>query len=74
MKSKIRSVNSPQFYLSEGDVYYNLDDLKNNLAKFVKVGTLKKEFFNNFVEKSLNDGKEIFIYSMDDAFVRCCAI
>jgi hypothetical protein len=74
MKSKIKSVNSPKFFLCEGEVYYNQDDIKSGQVKFVETGTLKKEFFNDFIENSINDEKEVYIYSMDDVFVRCCAI
>ncbi len=74
MKSKIKSVNSPKFILCEGKVYYNQDDIKSGQVKSVETGTLKKESFNDFIENSLNDEKEVYIYSMDDDFVRCCAI
>jgi len=74
MQYKIKSVKSPTFFLYEGDVYYNQDDIKSGQVKFVETGTLKKEFFNDFIENSLNDEKEVYIYSMDDKFVRCCAI
>ena len=73
-KNKIKSVNSPKFFLCDGIIFYSQDDIKSGQVKLIETGTLKKEHFNNFIEKSLTENKDVYIYSMDEEFVRCCAI
>jgi hypothetical protein len=74
MKTKIKSVNSPTFFLYKGEVYYEQVTNNSGQVDFVRTGTLDKKFFNEFLENSSIDKKDIYIYSMDDKFVRCCAI
>jgi hypothetical protein len=70
---KIRSLKQPSFFLNEeGKIYYNIEDIKNGQVKKVETGIIRKEFFDVFIENSLD--KDVYIYSIDDDFVRCCAI
>ena len=75
---KIKMLKHPDFILSEdGKVYYSYDEVidKNTKVKYVKSGTVKKDDFDNFMKNYINEGKEIlYIYSIDNEYVRCAVI
>ena len=75
---KIKMLKHSDFILSEdGKVYYSYDEVidKSTKVKYVKSGTVKKDDFDNFLKIYTNEGKEtIYIYSIDNEYVRCAVI
>jgi hypothetical protein len=48
MKSKIKLVNSPTFFLYKGEVYYEQVADNSGQVDFVRTVTLYKKLFNDF--------------------------
>lgn len=72
----IKLIKSPSFYYDGQNIFYNLEDIKdkNSLVTKISTGIIKKEYFDDFVENSLKEDKQIYIYTIDEENVKCCAI